>query len=52
MAVDREEEEEAAAREGEVASRFAERVGGALDHSGYLTQLRNNVGHPCGAAAR
>ena len=44
MTVDREEEEESAALEGEVASRFAERVGGVLDHRRHLTQVRSNVG--------
>ena len=34
MTVDREEEEEATAWEGEVTGQFAERVGGALDYSG------------------
>ena len=36
MTADREEEEKAAAWEGEVTSQFAERVGSALDDSGQL----------------
>ena len=36
MTADREEEEKAAAWEGEVTSQFAERVGGALDNNGQL----------------
>ena len=52
MTLDGEEEEEAAAREGDAASQFAERVSGALDHSGQLTQVRSNDNHPGGAVAK
>ena len=41
--VDREEEEATAGHE-EVSSWFAKRIGGALDDSGQLTQVRSNVG--------
>ena len=43
MTLDREEQEEAAAWEREVTSRFTERVGGVLDDSGQLMQVRSNV---------
>ena len=41
MTLDREEQEEAAAWEREVTSRFTERVGGVLDDSGQLMQVRS-----------
>ena len=46
--VDR-EEEEAVAGQDEVSSRFAKRIGGALDDSSQLTQVRSNVDPPGGA---